>query len=59
MKAFVRHSRTLGGGLGDALTGLDANVRVALAHYGGDVPAVRPVPVCISSPTNQNRPDLY
>jgi Icc-related predicted phosphoesterase len=33
MKAFVRHSRRLAEGLGEALRGLDAGFRVALTHY--------------------------
>ncbi|MBO0775159.1 MAG: metallophosphoesterase [Actinobacteria bacterium] len=33
MKAFVRHSCDLAEGLGDALKGLDAGLRVALTHY--------------------------
>lgn len=31
MKAFVRHSRELAGGLGEALQGLDADIRIAAA----------------------------
>jgi Icc-related predicted phosphoesterase len=33
MKAFIRHSRHLAEGLGEALRGLDADFRVALTHY--------------------------
>jgi Icc-related predicted phosphoesterase len=33
MKAFVRHSRLLAEGLGEALRGLDADFLVALTHY--------------------------
>lgn len=33
MKGFVRHSRELADSLGDALSGLDADVTVALTHY--------------------------
>jgi Icc-related predicted phosphoesterase len=33
MKAFVRHSRRLADGLGEALRGLDADFRVSLTHY--------------------------
>jgi Icc-related predicted phosphoesterase len=33
MKAFIRHSRRLAEGLGEALRGLDADFRVALTHY--------------------------
>jgi Icc-related predicted phosphoesterase len=33
MKEFVRHSRRLADGLGEALRGLDADFRVALTHY--------------------------
>jgi Icc-related predicted phosphoesterase len=33
MKAFIRHSRCLAEGLGEALRDLDADFRVALTHY--------------------------
>ena len=33
MKEFIRHSRRLADGLGQALRALDADVRVALTHY--------------------------
>jgi Icc-related predicted phosphoesterase len=33
MKAFVRHSKHLAAGLGEALAGLDADAKVALTHY--------------------------
>jgi Icc-related predicted phosphoesterase len=33
MKAFVRHSKRLAAGLGEALAGLDADAKVALTHY--------------------------
>jgi Icc-related predicted phosphoesterase len=33
MKAFVRHSKDLAAGLGEALAGLDADVTVSLTHY--------------------------
>jgi Icc-related predicted phosphoesterase len=33
MKAFIRHSKSLAASLGDALSGLDADFRVALTHY--------------------------
>jgi Icc-related predicted phosphoesterase len=33
MKAFMRHTREIADGLGDALRSLDADVRVALTHY--------------------------
>jgi Icc-related predicted phosphoesterase len=33
MKAFVRHTRTIAEGLGDALEALDADVRIVLLHF--------------------------
>ncbi|MBV9208319.1 MAG: metallophosphoesterase [Actinobacteria bacterium] len=49
MKAFVRHSRRLAEGLGEALRGLDADFRVALTHYApvadtlaGELPEIYP-----------------
>jgi Icc-related predicted phosphoesterase len=33
MKAFVRHTRTIAEGLGDALQALDADVRIVLLHF--------------------------
>jgi Icc-related predicted phosphoesterase len=49
MKAFVRHSRRLASDLGAALTGLEADFRVALMHYApvpdtlaGEPPEIHP-----------------
>jgi Icc-related predicted phosphoesterase len=33
MKAFVRHTRAMAGALGDALSSLDTDIRIALTHY--------------------------
>jgi Icc-related predicted phosphoesterase len=49
MKAFVRHSKDLAAGLGEALAGLAAGTRVALTHYApvadtlvGEPPEIHP-----------------